>query len=106
MDSHQTPEGSWARLSVPAHPVHKTKSNVDFSYFKRLENIKDSLKYGQEIILDNDEVSMNYHFFPLMMNHQAQPSCLTLEHHAGTETSTSRSIQLFHLQLGTVSYTF
>jgi len=51
------------------YPVHKTKSNVDFSYFKRLENIKEALKYGQEIILDNDEVSMNYHFFPLMMNH-------------------------------------
>ena len=49
------------------YPVHKAKTSIDFSHFRKLENMKEALKYGQEIIWDNEEISINYHFFPLLM---------------------------------------
>lgn len=51
------------------YPVHKSRSQIDFSNFKRLENMKEALKYGQEIHWDNDEISISYLFFPVLMDH-------------------------------------
>ena len=51
------------------YPVLKSTMEIDYSYFRKLENMKEALKYGQEIHWDNDMVSISYNFFPILMNH-------------------------------------
>ena len=51
------------------YPVRKSNFTIDNSHFKKLDNIKEALKYGQEIHFNNDEISISYHIFPILMNH-------------------------------------